>query len=123
MRGITGTWARPIAVYRDLCVRDIIIACLQDAAVTVRVVAVDRSSICLCRIGDDSEARHRASVTVATRVGEFAGRHSLLPSARFEMMVVAHRVSQLWFEVLQLLLPIVVKQPVKGLLVIRPATS
>ena len=59
-------------------------------------------------------------MAVSTRPGEFAGRNTLLPSAWLQVVVITDRRSKLWLEILELFLPILVKKPVKGLLVIGP---
>jgi hypothetical protein len=59
-------------------------------------------------------------MAVRPGLGEFTGGDAFLPDSGFEMVVVTHRVRQFRLEILQLLVPIVVQQPVKSLLIIWP---
>lgn len=62
-------------------------------------------------------------MAICARLGEFTCRDSLLPNRWLEVMVIAHRMGKLWLEILQLLVSIAVKQPVKGFLVISSINS
>lgn len=57
-------------------------------------------------------------MAIGTWLRKLAGRDALFPRARLEVVIVAHRVGQLGLEVLELLLAIVLKQPVESLLIV-----
>lgn len=58
-------------------------------------------------------------MAIGARLRELARRYPLLPGSWLEMVVITHGVSELGLEILQLLVPIVVQQPVEGFLVVR----
>lgn len=94
----------------------------------VWIVASDGSKIWASRIvlgdvGDDGELGDAPASPVGLVSEELASRNPGGPLRRAEMVVVALRVRQAWFVVLELPLPVVVQKPVEQLLVVFAAVS
>jgi hypothetical protein len=94
---------------------------MQDTRSVVRIVTSDCAGVVHIRdVGDYREPRHGPGMAVPPRLCELASRNSLAPVRWLEMMEVAFRYGHIVVVVLQLTFPVVVKQPVKQLLVIWP---
>lgn len=111
---------RAVTMDGDLGMTDLRAEWLEDTATSVRVVALHRIGFCFGSGGDHCEARDGTPMAIRTRLREFAGGNTLLPCARLQMMIIAHRVRDLRLEIFQLLFSVIGKEPVESLLIIWP---
>lgn len=97
---------------------------MQDPGSVVGIVAPDCADIVhVLDIGDHREPRHGSGMAVPSGLCELTSRYPLAPVRWFEVVEVALGDGYIVVVVLQLGFPVVVKQPVKQLLVIGPRTE
>lgn len=83
----------------DLGVTDLRAEWLEHSAASIRIVTPYGVRLCFGGGGYDRETGDGTPMTIGPRFGKLAGGHPLLPDAWLEMVVVTHRVRQLWLKI------------------------